>query len=153
MKAPLDEPLMAGFVARLDEINALADNSPGFVWRLKTSEGNATYLHPYEDDRILFNMSVWDAVEALRRYVYRTAHVELFRQRQDWFDKPGAANVALWWVPAGHVPSIDEAIKRLACLDSHGPTQFAFTFKTTFEPDQEFQRGIDWSSFQPCPAA
>ncbi len=77
MKAALEDPVMAGFVARLEEINALADRSPGFVWRLQTSEGNATYLRPYDDDRILFNMSVWESIEQLKRYVYYTAHVEV----------------------------------------------------------------------------
>src|SRR6266700_3829587 len=88
MKAEfLDDPLMAGFVTRLDEINALADRSPGFIWRLQTSEGNATYLRPYDDDRILVNMSVWQTIEAVKHYVYRTAHAELLRQRQAWFEK------------------------------------------------------------------
>ncbi len=152
MKAPLDDPVMTGFVARLDEINALADRSPGFVWRLQTSEGNATYLRPFGDDRIIVNMSVWETVEALQRYVYHTAHAELLRQRQAWFEKFAGAYVALWWVPVGHIPGIDEAKKRLAHLDANGPTQFAFTFKTVLPPDEEFQRSIDWSSFQPCPA-
>ena len=153
MRAPLDDALMAGFVGRLDEINAIADGSPGFVWRLQTSDGDATYLRPYDDDRILVNMSVWETIDALRNYVYRSAHRELLRQRQEWFEKFAGAFVALWWVPAGHIPSVDEAKKRLAYLDAHGPTEFAFTFKTIFEPDESFQRSIDWSSFQPCPAA
>jgi hypothetical protein len=152
MKAPLDDPLLTGFVARLDEINALADRSPGFVWRLQTSGGNATYLRPYDDDRILFNMSVWETADTLKRYVYRTAHAQLLRQRQEWFDKFDGAYVALWWVPAGHIPGIDEAKKRLAYLDAHGPTQFAFGFQSILPPDEEFQQAIDWSSFQPCPA-
>ncbi|HXP84634.1 MAG TPA: DUF3291 domain-containing protein [Bryobacteraceae bacterium] len=152
MKAPLENPLMARFAARIDEINALADGSPGFVWRLDSSGGNATYLRPYDDDRILFNMSVWETVESLRHYVYRTAHVELFRQRHEWFETFAGAYAALWWVPAGHIPGVDEAKKRLAHLNAHGPTQFAFTFKTILQPDEEFQQGIDWSSFQPCPA-
>ena len=143
---------MAGFVARLDEINALADHSPGFVWRLQTTEGNATYLRPYDDDRILINMSVWETVEALREFVYRTTHAELLRQRHEWFEKFAGAYLALWWVPAGHIPGIDEAKKRLEHIETHGPTQFAFTFKAVFQPDEEFQRGIDWASFQPCPA-
>jgi hypothetical protein len=143
---------MAGFVRRLDEINALADRSPGFVWRLQASEGNATYLRPYDDDRILINMSVWETVAALKHYVYRSVHAELLRQRQEWFKKFAGAYLALWWVPVGHIPGIDEAKKRIAHLDAHGPTQFAFTFKTVFRPDEEFQKGIDWSSFQPCPA-
>ena len=152
VRAPLDDPRMAGFVARLDEINALADRSPGFVWRLQTSEGNATYFRPYDDDRILMNMSVWESIETLKNFVYRTVHVELLKQRQEWFENFAGSYLALWWVPAGHIPGIDEAKKRLAYLDQHGPTQFAFNFKTTFQPDEEFQLGIDWSSFVPCPA-
>ena len=153
VKAPLEDPAMAGFLSRLDEINALADRSPGFVWRLQTSEGNATYFRPYEhDDRILLNMSVWESVEALQHYVYHTMHAELLRQRRDWFEKFAGVYVALWWVPAGHIPGIDEAKKRLAHLETNGPTEFAFTFKQIFPPDQEFQRRIDWASFEPCPA-
>jgi len=151
IKAPLADPQMAGFMNRLDEINALADNTPGFVWRLQTTEGNATYFRPFPDDEhILMNMSVWESVEALKNFVYRTVHAELLRQRQEWFEKFAGAYTALWWVPAGHIPGIDEAKKRLAYLDAHGPTQFAFTFKTVFQPDEEFQRGIDWAGFKPC---
>ena len=153
VKGPLEDPVMAGFVARLEEINALADGSPGFVWRLQTSAGNATYFRPYDDDRLLLNMSVWETVDALKSYVYHTAHAELLRQRHAWFEKFAGAYAALWWGPAGHIPGIDEAKKRLAHLDAHGPTQFAFTFKSVFQPDEEFQQGIDWSSFEPCPAA
>ena len=154
VKAPVEDPIMAGFVARLDEINALAECSPGFVWRLQTSEGNATYFRPYpEDDRILINMSAWETIESVRHYVYQTAHAELLRQRQAWFEKFAGSYTTLWWVPAGHRPGMDEATKRLAHLEKHGPTQFAFTFKATFEPDEQFQKAIDWSSFQPCPAA
>jgi len=153
VKAPVEDPMMAGFVSRLDEINALADRSPGFVWRLQTSVGNATYFRPYpQDDRILINMSVWESIEALRHYVYKTAHAELLRQRESWFEKFSGTYTALWWVPARHRPGMDEATKRLAHLEQHGPTQFAFTFKMTFEPDEQFQRAIDWSSFVPCPA-
>src|SRR5262245_52447199 len=109
MKGPLDSPVMAGFVARLDEINALADRSPGFVWRLQTGEGDATYLRPYDDDRILFNLSVWESIEHLRQYVYRSAHAEVLRSRQEWFRKFESVHLALWWVPPGHLPSVDEA--------------------------------------------
>src|SRR5579864_4547398 len=153
VRAPIADPLMAGFVARLDDLNALADRSPGFVWRLQTSEGNATYFRPYDDDRILMNMSVWESIDALRHYVYQTVHAELLRQRHEWFEKFAGTYTALWWVPAGHRPGIDEARKRLAHLEKHGPTEFAFTFKTTFQPDEHFQQAIDWLSFQPCPAA
>jgi hypothetical protein len=152
MRAPLEDPLMADFVARLDEINALAERSPGFVWRLKGEANNATYLRPYEDERIIVNMSVWESIEQLKRYVYYSAHVEVFRRRQDWFEKFQGAYAALWWVPKGHEPGVDEAKKRLAHLDAHGPSPFAFTFKQPFPADAEFARGTDWSSFKPCPA-
>jgi Domain of unknown function (DUF3291) len=151
IKAPLDDPIMAGFIARLDEINALADKSPGFIWRLQTTEGNATYFRPFEDQRVLLNMSVWETIDALRNYVYRTAHADLLRQREAWFEKFDRAYVALWWAPAGHVPSIDEAKHRLAHLETHGPTQFAFTFSSVFPLDEEFQKKIDWASFQGAP--
>lgn len=153
IKAPLDSDVMRGFMSRLDEINALADRSPGFVWRLETSAGNATYFRPYpEDDSILLNMSVWESIEALKDYVYKTAHKEMLRHRHEWFEKFSGVYLALWWVPSGHIPSIDEAKKRIAHVNAHGPTQFAFNFKTTFEADDDFQRSIDWSSFVPCPA-
>ncbi len=151
IRAPLDDPQMAGFMNRLDALNALADRAPGFVWRLQTDQGNATYFRPYEDDnRVLLNMSVWETIDALKSYVYRTVHAEVLRQRHEWFEKFTASYMALWWVPVGHIPGIDEAKKRLAHLDAHGPTQFAFTFKKTFLPDDEYQQAIDWSSFQPC---
>ena len=152
MRGPLDGPVMGGFVARLDEINALADGSPGFVWRLQTDAGNATYLRPYDDDRIIINMSVWETVEDLRSFVYSERHAEVLRQRLDWFEKLEAAVVALWWIPAGHIPSIDEAKKRLAHLQEHGPTPFAFSFRSVFPPDEEVARATDWSAFEPCPA-
>lgn len=104
---------MRDFVERLEEINALADGSPGFVWRLQTEAGNATYLRPYDDDRIIINMSVWQSVEDLRNFVYRGNHADVLRRRHDWFEKLDSPVVALWWVPAGHRPSIDEAKKRL----------------------------------------
>jgi heme-degrading monooxygenase HmoA len=132
MKAPLDSPTMAGFVARLDEINALADRSPGFVWRLQDDAGNATGIRAYEDESIVFNLSVWESVEALKAYAYHTAHAELLRQRSLWFEKFAGAFLALWWVPAGHRPSVDEAKQRLAHLEAKGPSPFAFTFRELF---------------------
>lgn len=142
MKAPLDAPEMASFVARLEEINALADAAEGFVWRLQTPEGDATYLRPYEDDRILVNLSVWKSVEALKHYVYRTAHAELLHDRKKWFEHFGASYLAMWWVPAGHLPGVDEAKKRLEHLQQHGPSQYAFDFKTVQPPDEGFLEGL-----------
>ena len=131
---PLDGPLMAGFMARLDEINALADASPGFVWRFQTAEGNATAVRPYDDDWILFNMSVWATLDDLRQYVYRSAHSQLISRRKDWFEKFERPFMALWWVPAGHIPTVAEAKARLALLQEHGETAEAFSFKKTFAP-------------------
>ncbi len=143
MTAPLDDPLMAGFVARPDEINALADQSPGFIWRLQTSAGNATYLRPYEDDRILFNLSVWETLDHLKQYVYQSAHAGLLRQRREWFEKFAGAYLALWWLPNSHRPSVEEAKRRLAHLDAHGPTSLAFTFKQPFSPEEALNQTID----------
>jgi Domain of unknown function (DUF3291) len=148
IKAPLDDRVMTGFVTRLDEFNALADRSPGFVWRLQTVEGNATYFRPFEDERVLLNMSVWKTIETLREYVYRTGHSEMLRQREQWFERLAGTYLALWWVPVGHIPSIEEAKQKLAYLDTYGPTQFAFTFKTQLAVDEEFQKRIDWSAFR-----
>jgi len=137
MNTPLEDPAMADFVARLDEINALADGADGFVWRFQTDEGNATYLRPYDDGRILFNLSVWESIEALKAYVYRTAHAELLRDRRKWFGQMRESYLALWWVPAGHIPSVEEAKQRLEHIRVHGPSPVAFTFKQAFEPVAE----------------
>jgi hypothetical protein len=152
IRASLEDPMMQGFVRRLDEINALADAAPGFVWRLKSDVGPSSYLHPFDDERLLVNMSVWESVEALKEFTYRTMHAELLRGRHEWFEKFEGAYLALWWVPAGHIPSIDEMKKRLAHLDAHGPSQFAFTFKTVQPPDEGWLSAFDWSIFTPCPA-
>jgi hypothetical protein len=115
--------------------------------------GNATYLRPYEDDRILFNLSVWETVEHLQQYVYRTAHAELIRQRKDWFAKFAGAYVALWWVAAGHIPDVEEAKTRLAHFEAHGPSPLAFTFATRFAPGPDSGVRSDEGGFEPRPAA
>lgn len=126
--APLDDPQMSGFVERLDDINALAETSPGFVWRLKTDEGNATSLRPYDDDRILFNLSVWQTPEHLQQFVYRSPHASVMRQRKAWFERFKDVHMALWWIPPGHVPTISEAKERLRYLQLNGESEFAFSF-------------------------
>lgn len=127
-RAEMTDPVMAAFVARLDEINALADAAPGFVWRLQTEAGDATALRVFDDPLLLVNMSVWQDLDALKQYVYKSLHVELLRDRDAWFHKMLPAHQALWWVPAGHIPSVQEGRERLEHLRAHGPGPQAFTF-------------------------
>lgn len=135
MLGPIDGPVMADFAARLDEINALAETSPGFVWRLKGDENNATSLRVYDDDMIIINMSVWDNLDALYEYVYYSNHVEVFRRRREWFSKM-EIYMTLWYVPVGHLPTPQEAKDKLEYLEQHGPTPLAFTFKQQFTVDE-----------------
>ena len=130
--AELDDPVMAPFEAEQDRINALADASPGFVWRLQDESGNATAINLYDDTRILVNMSVWETSEDLRDYVYRSSHLGVLRDRKRWFEPPDGPYLALWWIPAGHVPTPQEGKQRLDHLRQHGPTPEAFTFKHLF---------------------
>ncbi|MFT5219333.1 MAG: hypothetical protein ACI822_001719 [Gammaproteobacteria bacterium] len=132
MKFPIDSPDMSGFVDQLDEVNALADAAPGFVWRLQTEEGDATGIDFFGSD-ILVNMSVWEDVESLHNYVYRSAHNKVMAQRKQWFDSFEQLYSVLWWVEAGHVPDLEEASARLQLLREQGATQEAFTFKQLFE--------------------
>jgi hypothetical protein len=137
LRAPTDHPMIAEFMAALDEINALAERSPGFVWRFMTEEGNATAVRPFEDDLLLINMSVWESVESLGDYVYRTDHAGYLRRRREWFERIREAIVALWWVPAGHRPTVAEAIARIDHLRANGPTPHAFTFRHPFSQANE----------------
>lgn len=131
MSAPLDSPPMADFVANLDRINALAERSPGFVWRLKTEDGNATALRDFGDD-YLVNMSTWTDVDSLFNYVYQSAHVEIMRRRKEWFTKMPTMHTVLWWVPENHRPTTAEARLRLQNLQDNGPNPTAFTFKKPY---------------------
>jgi hypothetical protein len=151
MKEPLESPGMADFVANLDRINALAESSPGFVWRLKTDDGNATALRPLGEDTLV-NISVWKDVEALNKYVYQSAHVEIMRRRKEWFERMREAYVVLWWVPKGHRPTESEAIARLDLLRANGPTQDAFTFRHAFPPPDAAQQDKPFGFGDECPA-
>lgn len=132
MKFAIDSAEMSGFVDQLDEVNALADAAPGFVWRLQTEEGDATGIDFFGSD-MLINMSVWEDVESLHNYVYRSAHNKVMAQRKQWFDTFEQLYSVLWWVEAGHVPDLEEANQRLQLLRERGATQDAFTFKQVFE--------------------
>jgi hypothetical protein len=132
IRVPLDSPQLSEFVAALEPINALADKSPGFVWRLQTEEGNATSIRAFDDDMMLVNVSVWESLDALSAFVYQSDHRAVMLQRRQWFERPADASVVLWWVPADHIPSVDEAKQRLELLRQHGPGPEAFTFATAF---------------------
>ncbi len=133
IRAPLDSPQLADFVAALPEINALAEESPGFVWRLITPDGaDATTFRPYDDDMIIVNASVWESLEALRRYVFDTLHVTYLRRRREWFEQLGEAYTVLWWVPIGHQPTVAEAVERLELLRAKGSSPQAFTFRDPY---------------------
>ena len=137
--APVDDPKIAEFVAQLDPINALADNAPGFVWRLQSASGNATdILYDPRDKSILLNMSVWESIESLRNYVYRSDHMKVLRDRAKWFEKMDKAIYCLWWVPAGHIPSVAEGRERMEHYQKHGATPYAFWFSKMFpQPENE----------------
>ena len=136
MLAPIDSAVMADFVANLDRINALAEDSAGFVWRLKDNSNNATSIKVYDDDFIIVNMSVWQHTEALFQYVYQSAHVEIFKRRKEWFEKMREMHMVLWYVPAGHQPSVHEAVEKLNYLRKHGETPLAFSFKKRFTAEE-----------------
>ena len=151
MKEPLESPSMADFVANLDRINALAESSPGFVWRLKTDDGNATALRPLGEETLI-NVSVWKDVEALNKYVYQSAHVEIMRRRKEWFERMREAYVVLWWIPRGHRPTVTEAIAKLDLLRAKGPTQDAFTFRSAFPPPDATSESKPFGFGDECPA-
>ncbi|MCZ4120956.1 DUF3291 domain-containing protein [Streptomyces sp. H39-S7] len=131
---PLDGPELADFVAQLPEINALADHAAGFVWRMVDDEGqDSTGLRPDgTDDLLLINCSVWESVQALRDFTYRSEHLKVLSRRREWFVKMAEHHQALWWVPAGHRPTTAEAMERIALLREQGDGPLAFTFRKPF---------------------
>lgn len=162
---PLTSPRLAGFVAALNEINALADGSVGFVWRMQTEDGDATAVRACGDDRLIVNLTVWTSIEALGDFVYRSGHVGVLRRRREWFEPPTQAHQVMWWLPAGELPSIAGAEDRLAHLRTHGPTPQAFTFRDSFpapdssdspadanDNDAGADPGVDRSADWRCPA-
>jgi hypothetical protein len=152
MLAPLDAEQMAGFVGALDPINALADAAPGFVWRLQTEDGDATAIRPYGDDMMIVNLTVWESIEALADFAYRSDHRAVMVQRRKWFERMAQAFLVLWWVPAGHRPPVAEAKERLELLRREGPSPEAFTFRKPFPPpDAEVDASIDVDDLWGCP--
>jgi hypothetical protein len=136
LRAPLDDPLLKTFVDRLDELNHLADRSPGFVWRLHTEDGTSTTIRPYEDESIIINMSTWETIESLHAYAYRSDHGPVYAARHDWFEPMDGHTLVLWWVHAGEIPDASQGKIRLELLRRRGPSPEAFTLKKRFPPPE-----------------
>ncbi|KUN85047.1 DUF3291 domain-containing protein [Streptomyces griseoruber] len=134
LKFPLDSPELKDFVEALDPVNADADAADGFVWRLQSEEGDATGIEVFGDAWLIVNMSVWRDTDTLTAYMYQGRHREMLARRREWFERVREAMVALWWVPAGHRPTVAEAEARLLHLRTNGPTPYAFTLRTPFPP-------------------
>jgi hypothetical protein len=131
--APIDAPETAAFVAALAPVNARADRAAGFVWRFQTDEGNATAVRAFDDPLVIVNLSVWESIGALEAFAYRDeGHRAVLRRRREWFERHLESHTALWWIPAGTTPTVDEAVARLAHLRAHGPSERAFTFRDRF---------------------
>ena len=137
MLFPLESPELADFVNNLDRINELADSSEGFVWRLMGDGNDATSLRPFDDEMIIVNMSVWQNLERLKDYVYKSAHTNILKRRAEWFEKVRDAMVVMWWVPVDHEPTVQEARERLEHLRMNGSSEFAFSFREAFPSPSE----------------
>lgn len=132
---PVEDLRMSGFVDNLDRINALGDDSPGWIWRYSTDSGNSMDERIFDDPDIALNFTIWEDVESLKDYTYRSEHKDFLRRRREWFvEMPEWPIVVLWWVPAGIIPTLSEAKARLVQLRDNGPTFEAFTFREAFPP-------------------
>ena len=134
LRYPTDDPRIAEFMNQLDSVNALADAAPGFVWRLQSAQGNATDILVSDNPFFLVNMSVWQDVESLFDFVYRTSHRLVMAKRREWFERPEGAYQVLWWIPAGSIPTPLEGLQRLRHLERNGPSPHAFTFRQKYPP-------------------
>jgi len=141
--APFDHATLAGFISRLDEINRLGDASPGFVWRLQGEGGTSTELRFTDDPLFIVNLTVWESIDHLYDFTYRSEHKTVFKRRFDWFERGLTPSVCLWWQRAGTLPTVEDALARLAYLTAEGPTPHAFTFKQRFAPPEEDTRATD----------
>ena len=150
LKAPMEDPRIDDFRLNLARINALAEASPGYVWRLQDEHGDATAIKPFGDELEIINLTVWESIDALADFTYRSGHVELLRRRREFFTTPEKPILCMWWVPEGTTPTVEEAIARLDHLREHGPTAHAFTFRQRFDPESD--RAQEGSLLDTCPA-
>jgi len=155
--APLGSPQLAAFMAALDEVNAEGDAAPGFLWRLQTEDGNATAVKAFGWDvagshGVIVNLTTWTSVEALAGFVFSGRHLEIMRQRRQWFHRAAEATTALWWVPSGHRPSTDEAEDRVQQLRRYGPSADSFTFRKPFSAPGQTATAVRSSDDWLCPA-
>ena len=132
----INDPIMADFVAQIDAVNAVAENYEGFVWRLKDESNNATNFNPFDDVQLIVNMSVWENMETFERFVFNGPHLDVMRRRREWFHKFGKAYMVLWWIPEGHIPTLEEANERLSFLQKNGASPYAFDFRNKFVSGQ-----------------
>ncbi len=135
----IDDPIMKEFVDNLDRVNKVAENSDGYVWRLKGDDNVSTGFNPYNDEQVIINLSVWETIESLEHYVYKTFHTDFLRRRKEWFQSYGKAHIAMWWIPKGEIPTIEEAIAKLDHLQKYGSSKAVFDFRNKF-PSPSFQK-------------
>ncbi len=128
----INDPIMKEFVENLDAVNQVAESSEGFVWRLKDDNNNATSLNPYDDEQVIINVSVWQSIETLENFMYKTFHSEFLKRRKEWFVAYGTAHTAMWWVPAEHTPTLQEAVDKLDYLQKNGASADSFDFRNKF---------------------
>lgn len=128
----INDPIMKEFVDNLDAINQLAEQSEGFIWRLKDESNNASSFNPYHDDRVIINMSVWKDLPSLEAFTFKSLHTDFLKRRKEWFTAFGKPYIAMWWIQAGEIPSIEAAVERLDYLQNHGPSEYAFNFRKKF---------------------
>lgn len=131
-KFPIDSIGMADFVNNLDPINTVAENSPGFIWRLKDDSGNASSIPVFNDPELIVNMSVWQDIASLKQFMFKTHHIDFLKRKKEWFVPLDSPSYVMWWIEEGHTPSVGEAEERLLHLREHGESDYAFSFKHSF---------------------
>jgi hypothetical protein len=129
----INDPIMLEFVDNLERVNALAESSEGFVWRLKDESGDATNINPYNDEQVIINVSVWESIETLENFVYKTFHTDFLKRRREWFQTFGKVHTAMWWIPEGQFPSTQDAVDKLDKLQKNGASELVFDFRNKFE--------------------